>query len=71
MGDAGARTVQLAFTPSGLALRRGETVSFIDRPAYPGTEVRKGVRLQTPFGRLEIPWHCVDSPATLKSILSL
>jgi len=29
------------------------------------------VRLQTPFGRLEIPWHCVDSPATLKSILSL
>lgn len=31
MGAAGTRTVQLAFTPSGLALRRGETVSFIDR----------------------------------------
>ena len=71
MGAAGTRTVQLAFTPSGLALRRGETVSFIDRRHIRAREVRKGVRLQTPFGRLEIPWHCVDSPATLKSILSL
>lgn len=68
---AGSRTVQLAFTPTGLALCRGETVAFIDRRHIQARTLRRGVRLQTPFGSLEIPWHCVESPATLKSILSL